>query len=240
MSRKVRLALPELSAGTHVLRGAEARYLARVHRLIAGDAFTTFDVERRLEAEAEIVVVDRETVTCRIGAPGPARAIAERAVTLIQCAGKGAKVGDVIRAATALGAARIVIAVSARSVARPERDARKDERWRTIAIDAARQSERGDLPELDGPTPLAQVLDAFRSEQSHKLCLQPGAELTLASALAQDPARPLTLLIGPEGGLDATELNQAHAAGFLLVRLGPFVLRTELAAVAALGVVLAG
>lgn len=240
MSRKVRLALTALGAGTHVLRGAEARYLARVHRLAPGDAFTTFDVERKLEAEAEIVAVDRDTVTCRIGEPGPARAIAERSVTLIQCAGKGDKVGDVIRAATALGAARIVIAVSARSVARPERDPRKDERWRSIALDAARQSERGDLPELDGPAPLAELLEAFRTEPSHKLCLQPGAELTLASALAQDRTRPLTLLVGPEGGLDATELTQAHAAGFLLVRLGPFVLRTELAAVAALGIVLAG
>jgi len=240
MSRKVRLALTELRAGACVLRGAEARYLARVHRLTPGDAFMAFDVERKLEAEAEILGVDRETVTCRIGEPGPARAVADRAVTLIQCAGKGDKVGDVIRAATALGAARIVIAISARSVARPEQDPRKHERWRTIAIDAARQSERGDLPEFDGPSPLAEVLDGLRAEQSHKLCLQPGAERTLASALAEERSSPLTLLVGPEGGFDASELDRARAAGFLPVRLGPFVLRTELAAVAALGAVLAG
>lgn len=240
MSRKVRLALTELHAGPFVLRGAEARYLARVHRLVAGDAFTAFDVERKLEAEAEIVGVERETVSCRVGEPGPARAVAERTVTLIQCAGKGDKTGDVIRAATALGAARIVIAVSARSISRPERDPRKDERWRTIALDAARQSERGDLPELDGPAPLAEVLDSFRSEPSHKLCLQPGAELSLAAAIADDHSRPLTLLVGPEGGFEASELAHARAAGFLLARLGPFVLRTELAAIAALGAVLAG
>jgi 16S rRNA (uracil1498-N3)-methyltransferase len=240
MSRRVRLALTALRAGTWVLRGAEARYLARVHRLAAGDAFTTFDVERKLEAEAEVVVVERDSVTCRIAEPGPARAVAERAVTLIQCAGKGDKVGDVIRAATALGAARIVIAVSARSVARPERDSRKDERWRTIALDAARQSERGDLPELDGPAPLAELLDTFRADPSQKLCLQPGAELTLAAAIAEERSRALTLLVGPEGGLEASELDHAHSAGFRLVRLGPFVLRTELAAVAALGAVLAG
>jgi len=240
MSRKVRLALTALAAGECVLRGAEARYLARVHRLSPGDSFTAFDVERKLEAEAEIVRVDRETVSCRIAEPGPARAIAERPVTLIQCSGKGDKVGDVIRAATALGAARIVIAISARSVARPERDARKDERWRTIALDAARQSERGDLPEFDGPAPLGEILDALKGDDSQKLCLHPGAELALGAAIAEARTRALTLLVGPEGGFDAAELDRARAVGFSLVRLGPFVLRTELAAVAALGAVLAG
>src|SRR5690606_11581678 len=81
-------------------------------------------------------------------------------IWLIQGLGKADKPDEVIRAATALGAARVSVVHTERSVARPsgERAAARLERWKRIAVEAARQSGRGDIPALDGPAPLGAVL----------------------------------------------------------------------------------
>ena len=92
----------------------------------------------------------------------------------------------------------------------------------------------------NGPRPLADVLAALRDDRATKLCLDPHATAAFASALPphDDPNR-IVLLVGPEGGLSDDELALAERAAFTRVRLGPFVLRTELAATAALGALLA-
>ena len=112
-------------------------------------------------------------------------------------------------------------------------------RLRAIALDAARQSGRGDLPELSGPLPLTDALSDARDQDSLKLCLDPTADTPLGVALRTRAGRPLTLLVGPEGGFSPDERESALAAGFALARLGSLVLRTELAGAAALGAVLA-
>jgi 16S rRNA (uracil1498-N3)-methyltransferase len=135
---------------------------------------------------------------------------------------------------------RIVVAESSRSVARVEgeRAARRAERWRAIALDAARQSGRGDVPDIIGPRPLGDVLSELRERSATKLCLDPHATTPFASAVAQ-ASTAVVLLVGPEGGLTDDELERADRTGFTRVRLGPFVLRTELAGAAALGALLA-
>ena len=239
MARTVRVALEELREGEHPITGDAARYLTRVLRLREGARFTAFDPAARIEAEATLVAVEGERVVARFARPGPASVVGAGGVTLIQCAGKGDKVDEVVRAATALGAGRIVIATSERSVARGTATSERSARLNAIALDAARQSGRGDLPLLDGPLPLADALSAATASPALKLCLEPSADLPLGPALAEREARPLVLLVGPEGGFSDTERDAARAAGFALVRLGTLVLRTELAAVAVLGAVLA-
>jgi 16S rRNA (uracil1498-N3)-methyltransferase len=229
------MALP--ATGEHVLDGAPARYLTRVLRLAQGDRFTAFDPMARREAEVTIVAVDRHAVHARFEAATDARTVGLLAVTLVQCAGKGDKVDEVVRAATALGASSIVIATSERSVARGSASAEKLARLTTIALDAARQSGRGDLPELKGPLPLADALSGYPAD-ALKLCLTPGAETGLGQALARRDARALVLLVGPEGGFSDAERDLTEHAGFEPVRLGSLVLRTELAGAAALGAVI--
>jgi len=185
------------------------------------------------------VVVERERVIARFEAPGPGRLIGSRGVTLVQCTGKGDKVDEVVRAATALGAGSIVLATSERSVARPVASSERSARLQAIALDAARQSGRGDLPALRGPLPLLTLLAELGASPALKLCLEPTAEQTLGQALAGRAGRDLVLLVGPEGGYSDGEREAARAAGFSLVRLGSLVLRTELAGTAALGAVLA-
>jgi 16S rRNA (uracil1498-N3)-methyltransferase len=239
----VRVGVTGLAPGELRLEGDAAHYLARVHRLHAGEAFVAFDPAARLEAYGEIVRIDREAVVVRLGESQPARAVPANDVTLIQCAGKRDKVDDVVRSTTALGVRAVVVAESSRSVARidGERVARRAGRWRAIALDAARQSGRGDLPDITGPRPLGGVLDELASRQAKKLCLDPCATTSFAAIFSADSSaitREIVLLVGPEGGLTDDELEHAERAGFTRVRLGPFVLRTELAGIAAVAAVL--
>lgn len=238
MSRRVRVPLEGLEAGERNLDGPVAHYLGRVHRLGPGDAFTAFDPSARLEADAEIIASARGSLRCRFEAPRPARVVG-RGLTLIQCAAKGDKLDEVVRAATALGVSALYVAESERGVALPSAAKNRRERLLAVALDAARQSGRGDLPELGEPAPLAELLAEFAERAGCKLCLHPEAELGFGAALAACEAPDVVLLVGPEGGFTAAELERAKGAGFTLVRLGALVLRTELAGIAALGAVIA-
>ena len=120
-----------------------------------------------------------------------------------------------------------------------ERRESRKKRWRTVAVEAARQCGRGDLPEIRGPSALGVALGLV-TDVALRLQLSPTAQQTLAEVMRERRAPgSVALLIGPEGGFDSDEEAAAIAAGFVAVRLGPFVLRTETAAVAALAVVLA-
>jgi 16S rRNA (uracil1498-N3)-methyltransferase len=231
--------LDALTAGERTLGGDAAHYVTRVHRLAAGDAFLAVDPSARLEAEATVLAVAKREVRCRLEAPRPATRLGLPGVTLVVCATKGDKLDDVVRAATALGASTLSVVESERSVPELGRAEKRFARFRSIAVDAARQSGRGDLPELFGPSPLSEALAGFAASEALKLCLDPGAEATLGALLSTRGERALALLVGPEGGFTQAELDTAEHAGFVRVSLGKLVLRAELAAVAALSAVVA-
>jgi len=239
VSVRLRVPVTELRAGERVLDRAAAHYLVVVHRLRAGDSFVGFDPEAATEAEAQLIEADARRAVCRFEAPESARLLPAFSLTLVQALGKGDKAEQVIRSATALGARRVTLVVAERSVSRPSGDGARLERWRSVALSAARQSGRGDVPELEGPHPALDVFRRWRDRSAHKLCLHPGADSSLHAALETwRPDEPLALLVGPEGGWSERELGAADEAGFLRVRLGPLALRTELAGIAALGAVL--
>lgn len=229
MSRLVRLSLARLEVGARELSREQSQYLCAVHRLEAGATFVAFDPERGLECEARLLRADRRGALCELSEPRPAERRGAVDVRLLQGVGKGDKLEDVVRLVTALGARGVTFVSAERSIARPGPD--RAARLNAVAIEAARQSGRGDLPAIDGPLPLARALEALAGSSATKLCLQPGASLPLAERLME----PCVLLIGPEGGWSDAELASAASAGFEQVALGPLTLRTELAAAAALG-----
>ena len=220
------------------MRGALARYVSRVHRLGAGARLSLFDPLTSLEADAELVAGPPPDVWCRIEAPRPS-GYRPLPIRLIQGLGKADKPDEVIRAATALGAAAVTLVHTERSVARvaAERGAARLERWKRIAVEAARQSGRGDIPELSGPAGLSDVLAGVSAP--HRVTLSPDAPPLFERLSAWRPHQQVALLVGPEGGFDAAELRAAAGAGFLPASLGATTLRTELAGVAALGALVA-
>lgn len=232
MARSIRVYVAELVAGERELEREQAHYVGGVHRLSVGDAFIAFDPEQGLEADATITRAERGRIECELSEPRVAERRSLR-ITLLQGASKGDRLEQVVRAGTALGVARIVVVTTERSVA--SRSDMRRERLRTIALEASRQSGRGDLPEITGPTPLSEALAAIEGAVALRLVLAPTSQQPLAARIRDWSAEAsAALLVGPEGGLSASELALAEAAGFADASLGPFTLRTELAAIAAL------
>lgn len=245
----MRVPVAELTAGPAELGEQASHYVLRVHRLAVGDGLTLFDPVAGVEAEAELVGIatagrrgqGARRVQVRIGALRPPTVRAERPVTLVQGMAKGDKLDAIVRDATELGATEIVVAACERSV---RRSGRSDptRRWRRIAVEAARQCGRGELPAIAGPEPLPQALRGRPCSVTGALglCLHPAGDEPLGPALrTADPLRPLVVLVGPEGGFTAQELALAGDEGYRIVRLGPFVLRTETVCAAVLGAVAA-
>lgn len=219
------LALPE----------AAARHVTRVLRLRPGARLRVFDGAGR-EHAAELVEARRDAVRVRVLGPVEARAESPLAVTLLQGVCRGERMDLVVRKAVELGAVRIVAVLTERSVPRLEgaRAGRRHAHWQAVAVAAAEQCGRAVVPEVTAPRPLAEALgdDAL---PARRLLLDPDAA-TGPRALAPPDDGRLALLVGPEGGLADRERAAARAAGFVGLRLGPRILRTETAGLAALAV----
>lgn len=234
---ELRVPVVPLREGRSALDEPTSRYLVRVHRMRAGDRFFAFDPESALEGDARIVSDRLPHAEIEIDSVRATTARPARRTTLLQAVGKGDKPEQVVRDATVLGATRVVFVETERCVARASGEGKKV-RERRVAVEAARQAGRGDLPELLGPTSLPEAF-ALVADAPRKLvfCWHPESRAVFDALEGWSEEEELVLLIGPEGGLAPEEIEAARGAGFAPVSLGPFVLRTETAATVALGVV---
>jgi len=203
-----------------------------VLRLGPRAALTLFN-GRGGEYAASIEQVRGGEVTVAVGEHRPIERESPFPLTLAQGVSRGERMDLVVQKATELGAARLVPVLTERSIVRldEEQSDRKSSHWRAIAIAACEQCGRNRLPEVALPTQLSEFLRQPAGE-SVQLLLSPGATQRIEDV--PRPARGATVLIGPEGGLSDAEQNAARTAGFTAVNLGPRVLRTETAAIAAL------
>jgi 16S rRNA (uracil1498-N3)-methyltransferase len=237
----VRAPLSGLTPGVRELEEETDRYLLRVRRLAPGDSFLAFDPEAELEADAKLCPPAGRRARAILGPPRPASLRPDRRVTLVQALGKGDKVEAVVRDATELGVSGFVPVLAERSVRRPNRADVQLDRWRRIAVQAARQCGRGDVPTI---APLAELPAALErlgrpAPPGLGVCLHPEGDESLGSVLrAQGAPGEVTVLVGPEGGFAPAELELARGLGYRIVTLGALVLRTETACAAVLGALL--
>ncbi len=239
---KRRAPIAGLAPGERRLDGAVGHYLARVLRLAAGDAFVAFDPATGSEADAITVWAEGDGITVRFGALRDGASAAGRgSVTWVQGLAKGDKCDAVVRDATELGVARIIVAQTSRAVVRLEgpRSEARQVRWARIAQEAARQCGRSDVPTVDAPCGWSEALEraTAASTEGGRFCLWEGAREPLATPLTAALASggSLAFACGPEGGLTDGEVEGARALGWTIVSIGPFVLRTETVAAAVLG-----
>ena len=224
-----------LATGRRVsLEGSAASHLIRVLRLKSGEALTLFNGQGG-EHAATIAEARSGRLTVEVGAASPIERESPLLLTLAQGVSRGERMDLVVQKATELGAAAIVPLFTERSVVRLSgaQAQRKLAHWRAIAVSACEQCGRNRVPQLAPPLPLTDFLKQ-PGDGATRLLLAP-----TASARIQDLPRtagPVTVLIGPEGGLTEAEHAAALSAGFSAVRLGPRTLRTETAAIAALSV----
>jgi 16S rRNA (uracil1498-N3)-methyltransferase len=227
----------KLSDEIVVLAEEDHRYLTRVLRLDVGETVVLFD-GKSVEASARITRIGPRALELKIEERRAVTAVARPHVTLIQALAKGDKLDYVVQKATELGVGRLIPVTTARAVARLEagRSLSRRARWQKIAREAARQSGRLDVPEVEAVTSLSTALSASAKE-ALKLFLWEGArQTTLRSSLPHEPPQQIVIAIGPEGGFTVAEVEAARAAGFVAVGLGPRILRAETASLAALAI----
>jgi 16S rRNA (uracil1498-N3)-methyltransferase len=215
-----------------------ARHACRVLRLRVGDDLVLFNGTGG-ENSARITSVERERVEVEVLKWHERECEAPIRVTLVQAVQAGEKMDMTVQKAVELGVSRIVPVSSRRSVVRleGERAIRRVQHWRAVAIAACEQCGRNRIPEvleLDG---LGQWLARPAAEGVCRLMLAPGASMALSDVRPPVLGGSLELLIGAEGGLAPDELALAEGAGFLPVSLGPRILRTETAGLAALAAI---
>ncbi|HWA13253.1 MAG TPA: 16S rRNA (uracil(1498)-N(3))-methyltransferase [Burkholderiales bacterium] len=211
-----------------------AHHAARVLRLEAGDPIVLFDGHGG-EFEARITRLERGEVHAKTGAHREVERESGLEVHLVQGLSSGERMDFTLQKAVELGVAGIQPVAMERSVVRlkDERAQRRVEHWQNLVIAACEQCGRNRVPRV------APVLDFGEyagqlgpAEGESRLLLSPQAAASLRSR--DRPAGRIVLMAGPEGGLAPGETQTALARGFEAVRLGPRVLRTETAAVAAL------
>jgi 16S rRNA (uracil1498-N3)-methyltransferase len=203
-----------------------------VLRLRAKAALTLFN-GRGGEYAASIERVQGSKVTVAVGEHERIERESPFPLTLAQGVSRGERMDLVVQKATELGVARLVPVLTERSIVRldAEQSDRKSSHWRAVAIAACEQCGRNRLPEVVLPARLHEFLRQPAGD-SVRLLLSPLAQLRIEDV--PRPAHGVTVLIGPEGGLADAEQEDALTAGFAAVNLGPRVLRTETAAIAAL------
>jgi 16S rRNA (uracil1498-N3)-methyltransferase len=208
-----------------------ANHVGRALRLRVGDGLVVFD-GRGGEYEAVIQRIDRDRVDVKTGAFRDAGRESPVEVGLVQGLPEADKMDWILQKSVELGVAWIQPVVCERSVVRlsGDRAARRESHWQRVVIAACEQCGRNRVPEL---RPTAAFRDwAAQPSTALRWMLAPESGEPLASRAA--PAGPVELLVGPEGGLSGRELDIAATVGFEPLRLGPRVLRTETAPLAAL------
>ena len=217
-----------LVSGRAVVTGDDHHYLFRVRRLAPGARLVVFDGEGG-EADAEVESVEAAQAVLRLGEVRREPPAALH-LTVIQGLIKGERMDWCVQKLVEVGADRIVLVATERSVVRldGERSASRQARMQAIAREAAKQSHRAAVP----PVEVVELAVALAMPAALRLVCHPAAARPLRDHLAT-PTRSAAILVGPEGGLSPGEMERAEAAAFEPVSLGRGILRAETAGVAA-------
>ena len=233
--RLTRVHVPRpLAAGREITLPAQAgEHLVRVLRLSTGAAVTLFDGAGG-EYAATISATGRQ-VRAQVLAHSAVERESPLDVTLLQGVARGERMDLIVQKATELGVRRIVPVLAERSVVRVDakQQARKRAHWQSIVISACEQCGRNRVPPVDAPTGLRDAIGTL-PPGGLRCLLAADAAQSLAAATRHAPSGPVALLIGPEGGLADDEQRLALQNSFIACGLGPRVMRTKTAGIAAL------
>jgi 16S rRNA (uracil1498-N3)-methyltransferase len=220
----------ELAPGAQVEASeAQAHYLAHVMRLAAGDELRLFN-GRNGEWAARVADVRKRSRSLDVVSQVRAQETGPD-LDLVVALVKRQRLETIVEKAAELGARRVRLAVTERTNAERTNVARLT----SIAIEAAEQTGRLDVPQIEPPQKLDRLLGAWAGERALMFCDEAGEALPALEALKGLASGPWGILIGPEGGFSAAErarIRQLAAA--VPVSLGPRILRADTAAIAAL------
>ncbi len=229
---------PEQIHGAHItVFGDDLRHIRTVLRKQPEDVLALLDGQG-MEYSAKIVRMERSEITTEIIGQGR-REIRYPLVTLGQGLPKSDKMDWIVQKATELGVSIIAPLITERTVVKVRDSESRIARWQKICREAAMQSNRPDIPKVEGIMTFVDFLRTLAPGPG-TLFLFPWEEGTMPIKNALRGAsgmKHIIVLIGPEGGFSSAEAETAKDKGFHLVSLGPNILRTETAAIAALSMI---
>lgn len=234
-----RFFVDDTPAGEYFLGGEAGRHGAKVLRLRPGEAVTLCDGQGS-DYPCTVSENTGDSLLLTVGSPIPSRGEPKVKITICQCLPKSDKLETVVQKSVELGAYSIWPIESSRCVARwePRAVEKKRARLQKIALEAAMQSGRGMIPQVLEPAPLAAALETAAREGTVLLFYERGGVGLKTALQGLKGADRLFLFIGPEGGFSEEEAALAERVGGRILSLGPRILRTETAPLAALAAIL--
>lgn len=234
-----RFLLSDRLADKMVVAGGEAHHMLRVLRLAAGDQVVVVDpvgqaaVARITQASDTEVFLSMETML-------EEEREAPITIRLAQGLPKSDKMDFIVQKAVELGISEIIPMEADTSVVRYDaaKQQNRRERWQKIAAEAAKQCQRTIVPNVAAVQDLARLLAAIGGETQIIVLYEGQVPLGLKQVLREKPGNDYLLIIGPEGGLSSREVQLAQERGAAIVTMGPRILRTETAALAAIAAVM--
>ena len=216
------------------LSDSAAQHVGPVLRLAVGDGITLFCGDNR-EYQATLCDIQKKSIRVRIDSMRVVNRESPRPIHLAQAIAKGDKMEWIIQKAVELGVTSITPLLTERCVVRLDtpRLEKKQQQWHAIAIAACEQSGRNSVPTIYPCCTLDYYL--HHCDAPTKLTLSPHTADTWP--LIQESSTAIALIVGPEGGLSAAEIEETLHFQAYAVRLGPRILRSETAAITALGLI---
>lgn len=227
------VSLPLQAGQTVSLPEDAANHLLRVMRLREGDACVLFNGDGH-DYAATIVVAGKRDAQVRIETATPLANESSLWITLLQGVARGEKMDLILQKATELGVAAVVPVNAERTEVKLDaaRAQKRVAHWNNVVQSACGQSGRAVIPRLGPPLGLAEAMAVLPAD-TLRLTLDPEGSHRL-STLQAAPAGGIVIAIGPEGGWSPRDRQQLAAAGFQGLQLGPRILRTETAGLAAI------
>lgn len=226
----------QVGESTAVITGEDARHISKVLRMRKGDTLTLCNTQGR-DFLCRIETLSPEEVTLSVLESRPSDTEPDVFVRLYQGLPKGDKLELIIQKAVELGVSEIVPVAARRCVARLDdrSQEKKLARYQRIAYEAAKQCGRGIIPAVKPPVTFVQAVKQAESDLS--ILFYENSSSPLREALSQ-PAKTISILVGPEGGFDPEEVQLALEKGWESLSLGKRILRCETAPLAALAIVM--
>ena len=215
----------------------DVRHIATVLRMKTGDQLLLCD-GRGTEYTVKISDINKSAIKTNILGQTK-RVIRYPLITLGQGLPKSDKMDWIVQKATELGTASIVALITERTIVKVKDEEKRLVRWRRICREAAMQSNRADIPTVEGIQTFKDYVQTLHPRPGTLLLLpwEEGTEPIKGVLRARPEVKNIVILIGPEGGFSAAEAALAQDKGFHAVSLGPNILRTETATVAVLGII---
>lgn len=219
-----------------LLDGESARHIAKSLRMRVGDMLTIADGQGN-DFGCQIDEITKDTVHLVVCYKQASETEPTCKVTIYQGVPKAQKMEDIIQKCVELGATKIVPTLTKRCVSRPDEKGagKKNQRYQKIALEAAQQSGRGIVPQIENQTTLKQAIANDDSEV--KIVFYEGGGEPLKSIISAE-TKSVSIYIGPEGGFDEDEVKAIVDAGGKQATLGKRILRTQTAPVCALSCIM--